>query len=86
MGGGRGLLDKETVLRSRTMRGWRPELAHHNITEAIILHTVQRSGMRSCRLRLDPHVVPVGMFGKAGIMIRGDQMSYRLAEVSQKSI
>ena len=86
MGSGRGLLDKETILRPRTVRGWRPELAHHNITEAIILHTVQRSGMRSCRLRLDPHVVPVGMFGKAGIMIRGDQMSYRLTEVSQKSI
>ena len=76
----------ETILRPRTVRGWRPELAHHNITEAIILHTVQRSGMRSCRLRLDPHVMLMGMFGKAGIMIRGDQMCYCLAEISQKSI
>ena len=86
MSSGRGLLDKETVLRSRTVRGWRPELAHHNITEAIILNAIQRSGMGSCRLRLNSHVMLMGMFGKTSVMIRGDQMCYRLAEVSQKSI
>ncbi len=68
------------------MGGRGPEFAHDNIAVAEILDGIEGAGVRAAGLRLDLHIIFVAVFGEDFIVIVGDTISERFAEIRQEGV
>ncbi len=84
--GGGGLLNVESAIGGRPVRGPSPELAHRDSAANVVPDSIDRRSMRSRSLWLNIHAILRCLLGKPRIMVHEYHVSNRLAEIGHESM